>query len=325
MSQDPKWVEIAVKILKPLGFSEVRLRWRIQKYLESKDSDGGSHTAPARKFNKCYHCRSLQSPGDKICDQCGKSIAPNLVEKTKDTFTSWEESLNAPMVLMLLFVLAYLRVWATQSSGASPWSLSGQSLSMHGAVSRSAVYAYGQWWRLGSAAFLHSGLMHIGFNIYALMIIAPKVEEICGRGRTLLLFMVCAIFGFFATITFSNGGSVGASGGIMGFLGFAAAWGHKDGTPHGIEVRNMMVQWFIFVTIFGLLMNTDHAAHFGGFISGAFLGWVVTPSGQMKVKQERLTNTLSFLVFIPLALISLGQIFAPETTWGILSGFYFRS
>ena len=128
-----------------------------------------------------------------------------------------------------------------------------------------------------------------------------------------------------ATITFSNGGSIGASGGIMGFLGFAAAWGHKDGTHYGIEIRNMMVQWFIFVTLFGLLLNTDHAAHFGGFLSGAILGWVVTPSGRMKIKQEQLANTVSLLLFIPLALISLAQIFAPETTWSILSGFYFRS
>jgi membrane associated rhomboid family serine protease len=211
-------------------------------------------------------------------------------------------------------------VYATQTGGEGFWSLDGRALSMHGAVSRLAVDFYGQWWRLGSAAFLHAGLMHIGFNIYALMIIAPKVEEICGRGRTLLLFMLTAIIGFYSTITFSGAGSVGASGGIMGFLGFAAAWGHKDGTPYGIEVRNMMVQWFVFVTIFGLLMNTDHAAHFGGFISGAIFGWLLKPSNEMKRDEEKRVNLFSYIVFLPIAAISLLQVFFPEMAFRFLSG-----
>lgn len=304
MSEEPKWAQILIKTAGKLGFSEVKMRWRLQKYMDkSSSTDDNSNTA-RRNFVNCYHCRALQSPGDKICYQCGKPVTPSVGESLRDTVGGIGGNLNAPMMLMLLFVVAYLRVMISSPS-ASFWSLRGDVLFVHGAVFGEAIVGFNQWWRLLSAAYLHGGIMHIGFNIYALMIIGPKVEEILGRGRTLLLFAVTAIFGFLATTVFTGHLSVGASGGIMGFLGFAAAWGHKDGTPYGIEIRNLMVQWFIFVTIFGLLLNTDHAAHFGGFISGGILGFVVTPSRELKIKKERIYESVS----MGLWLVATGYVF----------------
>jgi rhomboid protease GluP len=45
----------------------------------------------------------------------------------------------------------------------------------------------GQVWRLITPAFLHSNLMHIAFNMYALFILGRRIESTYGHGRFLLL------------------------------------------------------------------------------------------------------------------------------------------
>jgi len=47
---------------------------------------------------------------------------------------------------------------------------------MDGALFPAAV-ADGQWWRLVTAAFLHSGLSHVVFNMWALYAFGPQLER----------------------------------------------------------------------------------------------------------------------------------------------------
>ena len=311
MANEPKWAEFIIKMAGKLGFSEVRTRWRLQKYLDKQDTQGES--APitaARVYTKCYHCRALQSPEDKICDQCGKPIKPNLINRFSDLKSGWGETFNAPTTLLILYIIAYLRVFLAQSSG-SFWQLDSRFLGMHGAVYPHGIFAYGEWWRLIAAIYLHGALLHIGFNLYATMILAPRCEELLGRGRVLLMFLVCGVMGFIGTIYMGNA-SLGASGGIMGFLGYLASWGHRDGTPFGIETRNFALQWLLIVTIFGILMGgTDHTAHFVGFLTGAAFGFLVRPASQLKIAEEKLLGTFSYVVFAVLTLYGMVKIIVP--------------
>ena len=41
----------------------------------------------------------------------------------------------------------------------------------------------GEWWRLGTAAFLHGSVLHIAFNMYVLFALGPTLERILGHGR----------------------------------------------------------------------------------------------------------------------------------------------
>src|SRR5690625_3600657 len=45
------------------------------------------------------------------------------------------------------------------------------------------IHAEGQWWRTLSSVFLHGGLLHIGFNAYALYVLGPMVERLSGGAR----------------------------------------------------------------------------------------------------------------------------------------------
>ena len=43
-------------------------------------------------------------------------------------------------------------------------------------ASAPVLIALGQWWRLGSAIFLHAGIIHLALNGYALLIFGTVVE-----------------------------------------------------------------------------------------------------------------------------------------------------
>jgi membrane associated rhomboid family serine protease len=139
----------------------------------------------------------------------------------------------------------------------------------------------GEYWRLVTPMFLHAGLLHIGFNMFALYQLGILVEQAFGRGRYLVLYLLCGITGSLASYFFSPGGfSVGASGAICGFLGVMAAWGKRRGGHIGETVKRVMIRWAIFILIFGLLApNVDNAAHAGGFAGGLALAFLISPKG----------------------------------------------
>lgn len=73
-----------------------------------------------------------------------------------------------------------------------------------------------------SAAFLHGGWLHLLGNMLYLYIFGDNVEDMLGRGRYLLFYLLCGVFSFFAQILLQSNSmvpNVGASGAIAGVLG----------------------------------------------------------------------------------------------------------
>jgi rhomboid protease GluP len=120
--------------------------------------------------------------------------------------------------------------------------------------------------------------MHVLFNLLALGSIGPGVEQIFGGARTLFLYVATGVA---ANVpTFALGVmtvQIGASGAIMGLIGIAAGWGQRDGTAVGRTVRNQMLKWLAYTTLFGFLVNADHVAHWTGFLVGGVAGWLSRP------------------------------------------------
>jgi membrane associated rhomboid family serine protease len=57
-------------------------------------------------------------------------------------------------------------------------------VAMMGMKSNAAIEA-GQWWRLITPMFLHGGIFHIGFNMYALYVLGPSLERFLREARAL--------------------------------------------------------------------------------------------------------------------------------------------
>jgi hypothetical protein len=142
----------------------------------------------------------------------------------------------------------------------------------------------GEYWRLVTVVLVHGGVLHLAFNMYALFIIGPIVEQLYGRARFLWIYLLCAAAGSAASYTFSDSfASVGASGAIFGLFGMllVADRVHKPALTR--NARNLTAQIGVLIGINLLIGFTvpgiDNAAHIGGLLAGAWLGYVLVPRG----------------------------------------------
>lgn len=132
----------------------------------------------------------------------------------------------------------------------------------------------GEWWRILTAGFLHYGLFHIAFNMYALWILGPTFERSLGRLRFALIYFACLIGGSFgALLVTPNGFTAGASGAIFGLMGLAVV----SQRSLGISIWDSglgMVLVINFAITFGV-RNISVGGHVGGFAVGLAGGWLV--------------------------------------------------
>lgn len=131
----------------------------------------------------------------------------------------------------------------------------------------------GQVWRLITCAFLHGGLIHIFFNMYALKILGPEIEYVYGKIKYLVIYLLSAIAAsIFSYIFGPQSVSVGASGAIFGLFGAMLIFGIKHRKQMGkAYMMNILQVIFVNVIIGISSSNIDNAAHFGGLIVGALI------------------------------------------------------
>jgi membrane associated rhomboid family serine protease len=82
--------------------------------------------------------------------------------------------------------------------------------------------ADGEYWRILTAGFLHAGMIHLLFNMYALYILGSMLEPAIGRARFLLIYFVSLLCGSFGVLLVDPDiRTVGASGAVFGLMGAA--------------------------------------------------------------------------------------------------------
>ncbi|MDB4491798.1 rhomboid family intramembrane serine protease [bacterium] len=141
----------------------------------------------------------------------------------------------------------------------------------------------GEWWRLITAGVMHGSIIHIYFNGSALYFLGRVTVAMVGSAMLGLVFLASIVGGSVASLYLSGGRpSVGASGGVMGILGFLTVILvlHKASIPQRYKVS--LLQAIFIMTIFGALGAgfIDNAAHGGGFLIGALLGVVLVPRNE---------------------------------------------
>lgn len=155
-----------------------------------------------------------------------------------------------------------------------------QTLHFLGALEPYSVIVRHQYWRLLTALFLHYGVLHIAFNLYALYLLGPSLERMIGSLKFALGYLVsglgsCAGVVFLQRIGLTSAGQlVGASGCVMGVIGISAGllMRHRQTPLVGRRLREILII-VAFQTIFDLLTpQVSLAAHLSGFLTGLLIG-----------------------------------------------------
>lgn len=132
----------------------------------------------------------------------------------------------------------------------------------------------GEWYRMITSGFLHYGLIHLLFNMYALWILGGAVEHIGGRARLAAAYGVSVVAGSLgALVVTPDSFTAGASGGVFGLMGTILVAqriqgvAFRDSPLLGVLGLNLLFT-------FGI-PNISVGGHIGGLVGGAVAGWLV--------------------------------------------------
>ena len=141
-------------------------------------------------------------------------------------------------------------------------------------------YFNGEWWRLFTAPMLHGQLIHIVMNGLGLLYLGRRTEVMASWPHMALVFLVSMVAGGIASAHgLPTQASVGASGGIMGLLGFLLVfeWLHGRLVPQRATRRLVAALIFTFVVGFVGYNFIDNWAHGGGLAAGMLYAGIVFP------------------------------------------------
>ncbi len=168
-----------------------------------------------------------------------------------------------------------------------------------------------EWYRLITGTFLHSNIIHLGFNMYALYNIGSEIEQFLGRKKYLLIYLISSIFGSLFSVLITKSWSVGASGAIFGLLGSIVYFGYHYRLFLGNVLKSQIIPIILINFAIGFIIpGIDIAAHFGGFIAGAFATMALGIRGKTTKKEQInglicLTILLIFLIYLILTKTSV--------------------
>ncbi len=170
-------------------------------------------------------------------------------------------------VIFLIFYASYL------FSGSNPL------LYLRFGAQFGPIVSSDQWYRIVTAMFMHGGVLHLLFNMYALYILGNYVESIYGSYRFLVFYLSTGIIGNIAThLFYYNSISVGASGAIFGLVGVLFLAGFRKDTPFFLKsvTGSALLPMIIFNIVLGFIPGTgiNNAAHIGGLLSGMLFGYI---------------------------------------------------
>lgn len=135
-----------------------------------------------------------------------------------------------------------------------------------------------QPWRFLSAIFLHGGLVHLLYNLFALALFGSVLEKFIGGKKFLLVFFLSGIFANLVSVNFYTA-SLGASGAVYGILGCLTllrpgmmVWAF--GFPMPMFIASLL---WVGGAVLGIFMpsNIGHIAHLSGILIGFLFGlWI---------------------------------------------------
>ena len=185
---------------------------------------------------------------------------------------------------VVIFLLVWLFGWeqdAILRGGMFPIRLSGEFID-------TSVYGWlvPAWLTPLSSAFLHSGLLHISFNMLMLLFCGRFVEQALGPQLMAVLYVAgayAAAIAQFAVEPASMIPMVGASGAISAILGaYALLFARNKVDPvgpipgHVVRIIWLTLAWIGIQLMIGLatsgnLQGIAIFAHIGGFVAGLVL------------------------------------------------------
>lgn len=255
---------------------------------------------PGRDTNvACSMCARPICPDCMISTQVGMRCPECARQSTQvrrvSTSGFGQGAEPATYVLIGLNVLAFL---ASVLGGGSATSLSGGGdLIQDGGLNAFAIDVGGEWWRIFTAGFLHAGVIHLAFNMFALYVLGTLLEPAVGTARFVGIYFVSMLAGSLGALILSpNDLTVGASGAVFGLMSAAFIMARHRGVEQIASQIGMFVVLNLVFT-FAASSTISVGGHLGGLIGGAVAAFVVA-----SFERSRIANRLPIEIGVMIAM-----------------------
>ncbi|MBP6850118.1 MAG: rhomboid family intramembrane serine protease [Rhodoferax sp.] len=225
---------------------------------------------------------------------------------------------RAPVTLLL--VAANVLVFLAMLASGAGWSHNSNAIQLNWGANFGPATQDGQWWRLGSAMFLHFGIVHLTLNMWALWDVGRLVERLYGRWRFALLYLASGVAGNLLSLVLQGNKAVsgGASGAVFSLYGALLVFLWRERR----HVQRREFRWlFGFAVLFtlatlvmGLVVpGIDNAAHVGGLVCGALLAQVLARPWAGNTRVPPAVSRLAALGLLGIAVATLVTHIPPPT------------
>ena len=234
----------------------------------------------------------VNAPVGFQCPSCAAVSSPRATRATPTKNDGWLASIP-PVTRWILIACVGIYFYTRFTNGVDDWNAS-YGMWPYGV-------SYGQWYRLITATFLHGGILHLLFNMYALYILGPNLERLLGSKNYFALYFLSALGGSTLGLWFSGPDSlsIGASGAIFGLLTATIVIGRHQRA----DVSQLIVLLVINAAL-GFTGGIDWRAHLGGALTGALVAsiYIKEPKASARVLQPLGVGLvfagLCFLIFL---------------------------
>lgn len=213
-------------------------------------------------------------------------------------FETWLMHQKAPLTRILLVLVVIVGLFQWLVAGGVRESVGDAGLVKSGGLSR-------EWWRMLTATFLHGHWIHLLMNAAALHYLGKRMEVLARWPHVAMVFLIASWVGWEASLRFSPGGeSIGASGGLLGMLGFLLVfeWLHRELVPE--SARRRLLAGLIMTGVIGVVFPMiDNAAHLGGLVAGMIYAFIVFPQSDSahrprEFRADRVVGVASLAVLV---------------------------
>jgi membrane associated rhomboid family serine protease len=291
-----------------------RWQWKInrirQQWAERMDHARTLADTAQNQQRMCPECRALVDRGYDRCPLCGSpmhTVAHGVVGRAAEILLPARGRVTAFINLAngLLFLLTLLVSIQSMDGQLGLGLLLGGIdpvvLLRYGAKWGPFI-AQGDWWRLVAPIFLHGGVLHLAMNTWVLLDLGPAVEELYGRAKFTVFYVLTGIGGVAASFLWKPAVvSIGASGAICGLIGLLLGRTYQYHGTHPSPERSMLMSWVVRILILSLLPMIDMAAHVGGLLVGLALGYVVSDLPAERGENPALWRALQVAVILLVA------------------------
>ena len=212
----------------------------------------------------CTDCMT-PTPVGMRCPDCARQKTP---VRTMRTMT------GDPVTTYTLIAVNVLLFVGATAGGSSLGAGTGGAVARDLALWGPAVGAQGEYWRLVTSGFMHAGLLHLAFNMYALYWLGSMLEPALGRARFIALYFAALLCGSLGVLLLSPGAvTVGASGAVFGLMGAAFVFQRLRGVDPMASGLGPVILLNLAFTFF--IPGISIGGHLGGLVGGAAVAYAM--------------------------------------------------